>query len=112
MKLTSFKIFLQLLTGVFFFHCTASAATHYVPQKREFRGAWIQCVNGQFQGMSTAKMQQTLTSQLDELARDGVNAIFFRCAPSAMPFTKATLNLGADFSPGFRASAIALLGPA
>ena len=32
-------------------------------QKREFRGAWIQCVNGQFQGMGTQKMQQTLTSE-------------------------------------------------
>ena len=36
-------------------------------QKREFRGAWIQCVNGQFQGMGKEKMQQTLTYQLDEL---------------------------------------------
>ena len=34
-------------------------------QKREMRGAWIQCVNGQFQGMGTQKMQQTLTYQLD-----------------------------------------------
>ena len=24
--------------------------------KREMRGAWIQCVNGQFQGMGTQKM--------------------------------------------------------
>ena len=32
---------------------------------REFRGAWIQCVNGQFMGMSTADMQKTLTYQLD-----------------------------------------------
>ena len=47
-------------------------------QKREFRGAWIQCVNGQFQGMSTATMQQTLQSQLDELQKDGVNAIIFQ----------------------------------
>ena len=46
--------------------------------KREFRGAWIQCVNGQFMGMSTAEMQRTLTSQLDELQRDGVNAIIFQ----------------------------------
>lgn len=29
--------------------------------KREFRGAWIQCVNGQFQGMSAQQMQQMLT---------------------------------------------------
>lgn len=50
-------------------------------QKREFRGAWIQSVNGQFQGMSAAKMQQTLTYQLDELQKDGVNAIIFQVRP-------------------------------
>ena len=49
--------------------------------KREFRGAWIQCVNGQWLGMSTEKMQQTLTYQLDELQRDGVNAIIFQVRP-------------------------------
>lgn len=47
-------------------------------QKREFRGAWIQCVNGQFMGMSTEAMQKTLTYQLDELYKDGVNAIIFQ----------------------------------
>lgn len=46
--------------------------------KREFRGAWIQCVNGQFMGMSTQQMQRILSSQLDELQRDGVNAIIFQ----------------------------------
>ena len=50
-------------------------------QKREFRGAWIQCVNGQFQGMSTRDMQQTLSYQLDELRRDGVNVIIFQVRP-------------------------------
>ena len=39
------------------------------PLKREFRGAWIQAVNGQFIGMSTSQMQQTLTAQLDALQR-------------------------------------------
>ena len=46
-------------------------------QKREMRGAWIQCVNGQFQNLGTQKMQQTLTYQLDELQKDGVNVIIF-----------------------------------
>ena len=50
-------------------------------QKREFRGAWIQCVNGQFQGLGTQKMQQTLTYQLDELQKDGVNVIIFQVRP-------------------------------
>jgi len=49
--------------------------------KREFRGAWIQCVNGQFLGMSTQQMQQTLIYQLDELQKDGVNAIIFQVRP-------------------------------
>ena len=49
--------------------------------KREFRGAWIQCVNGQFLGMGTEKMQQTLLYQLDELQKDGVNAIIFQVRP-------------------------------
>ena len=49
--------------------------------KREFRGAWIQCVNGQFQGLSTSAMQQTLSYQLDELQKDGVNAIIFQVRP-------------------------------
>lgn len=46
--------------------------------KREFRGAWIQCVNGQYLGKSTQQIQSMLTKQLDELQKDGVNAIIFR----------------------------------
>ena len=49
--------------------------------KREFRGAWIQAVNGQWVGVGTQKMQQTLTYQLDELMKDGVNAIIFQIRP-------------------------------
>ncbi len=46
--------------------------------KREFRGAWIQAVNGQWIGLSTQQMQQTLTYQLDALQRMGANAIIFQ----------------------------------
>lgn len=49
--------------------------------KREFRGAWIQCVNGQFLGMSTQTMQADLTYQLNELKKDGVNVIIFQVRP-------------------------------
>ncbi len=47
-------------------------------QKREFRGAWIQCVNGQFIGMGSKQMQDVLSCQLDKLQKDGVNAIIFQ----------------------------------
>lgn len=49
--------------------------------KREFRGAWIQCVNGQFLGMSTEQIQSTLIKQLDALQRLNVNAIIFQVRP-------------------------------
>lgn len=47
-------------------------------KKREFRAAWIQCVNGQFQGVGTNEIKRTLTYQLNELQKDGVNAIIFQ----------------------------------
>jgi uncharacterized lipoprotein YddW (UPF0748 family) len=50
-------------------------------QKREFRGVWIQCVNGQFKGIGTENMQRTLSYQLDELQKDGCNAIIFQVRP-------------------------------
>lgn len=46
--------------------------------KREFRGAWIQAVNGQFQNLGRDRMQAMLISQLDDLQKDGINAIFFQ----------------------------------
>ncbi|HAT61708.1 MAG TPA: hypothetical protein DCS83_04035 [Prevotella sp.] len=49
--------------------------------KREFRGAWIQCVNGQFQGLSTQEIQANLIYQLDQLQRDGINAVIFQVRP-------------------------------
>ena len=51
--------------------------------KREFRGAWIQAVNGQFQGMLPQTMQQTLIRQLDVLQQAGINAIIFQIRPEA-----------------------------
>lgn len=65
-----------LLWMACFMTCLLSAQT-YVP-KREFRGAWIQCVNGQFQGLSTTQMQQMLIGQLDKLEEAGINAIIFQ----------------------------------
>ncbi len=51
--------------------------------KREFRGAWIQCVNGQWLGLSTEQMQQRLTSHLDALQRINVNAVMFQVRAEA-----------------------------
>lgn len=46
--------------------------------KREFRGAWIQMINGQFQGMGRDAMQANLTRQLNVLKQCGVNTVIFQ----------------------------------
>ena len=74
------RIVLALLFTIHYSLFTSPVAAQAQP-KREFRGAWIQCVNGQFMGMSTQKMQQTLSFQLDELKKDGCNAIIFQVRP-------------------------------
>ncbi len=66
---------------ILFFVLLMLATTIQAQQKREFRGAWIQCVNGQFKGMGTERMQKTLTYQLDELKKDGCNVIIFQVRP-------------------------------
>ena len=68
--------------------------------KREFRGAWIQCVNGQFQGMSTQKMQETLIYQLNELQRTGVNAIIFQVRPECDALYESNLEPWSRFLTG------------
>lgn len=59
-----------------------SHAQTYSP-KREFRGAWIQCVNGQFQGLPTTAIQQKLITQLDVMQKAGINAIIFQVRAEA-----------------------------
>ena len=61
----------------------ASCSTKKVVQqsqypKREFRGAWIQAVNGQFSGMGEVQMKKYLTEMLDNLEKVNVNAILFQ----------------------------------
>ena len=64
--------------------CVWALALHaQISPKREFRGAWIQCVNYQFKGMGTARMQSELTYQLNELQKSGINAILFQVRPEA-----------------------------
>ena len=56
----------------------ACAQAAHMP-KREFRGAWIQAVNGQWQGVGRDAMQAELTRELNALQACGINAILFQC---------------------------------
>ena len=61
---------------------TQGYTADYTP-KREFRGAWMQVVNGQYVGMTSAEQQQRLAEQLDALQQAGVNAVMFQVRPEA-----------------------------
>ena len=91
----------KMVLILFAIHCSLFTFA----QKREMRGAWIQCVNGQFQGMSTAKMQQTLTYQLDELQKDGVNLIIFQVRPECDALYESRLEPWSRFLTGVQGKA-------
>ena len=64
------------LTACFFLLTSSVQAQN--PPKREFRGAWIQCVNGQYLGKTPDQLREMLSSQLDRLQQCGINAIVFQ----------------------------------
>lgn len=70
-------IYSYLIILLFAFHATIVTCNAQSP-KREFRGAWIQCVNGQYLGKSPAELRQMLGGQLDVLRTAGINAILFQ----------------------------------
>lgn len=73
--------------------------------KREFRGAWIQCVNGQFMGKSTQEIQSMLSNQLDELQKDGVNAIIFQVRAESDALYESDLEPWSKFLTGVQGKA-------
>lgn len=88
---------------VLFMAAVAGAQTRY--PKREFRGAWIQCVNGQFQGMSTESMQQLLVGQLNSLQGAGINAIIFQVRAEADALYKSSYEPWSRFLTGVQGKA-------
>lgn len=86
--------------------CTLLASLMYASApKREFRGAWIQCVNGQFQGMSTQQMQSVLIQQLNQLQADGVNAIIFQVRPECDALYESSIEPWSRFLTGVQGKA-------
>ena len=73
--------------------------------KREFRGAWIQAVNHQFEGIPTAELKAELTRQLDTLQSCGINAILFQVRVEADALYKSELEPWSAFLTGFQGEA-------
>lgn len=72
--------------------CVGILNAQQTPPKREFRGAWIQAVNGQWQGIGRTAMQAELTRELDALQADGINAILFQCRVEGDALYESTLE--------------------
>ena len=94
-----------ILWVLFVIHCSLFISPVGAQVKREFRGAWIQCVNGQFKGIGTEKMQQTLRYQLDELQKDGCNAIIFQVRPECDALYQSSLEPWSYYLTGEQGSA-------
>ena len=78
-KIMRLRYIVIFLIALLFASCSSKkniTGTQY--PKREFRGAWIQAVNGQFSGMSQEKMKGYLTDMLDNLQKVNVNAVIFQ----------------------------------
>lgn len=90
------RTFLALLSLML---CASAIAQNASP-KREFRGAWIQIINGQFEGMDRDKMQANLTHQLDVLQACHVNAIMFQIRGEADAMYASSLEPWSRFLTG------------
>lgn len=95
------KIFGMLILAMMLMFQTSLMAQN----KREFRGAWIQCVNGQYLGKSTQQIQSMLTKQLDELQKDGVNAIIFQVRAECDALYQSDLEPWSKFLTGVQGKA-------
>ena len=80
--------------------------------KREFRGAWIQAVNGQFLGMGEQEMKGYLVTMLNNLKRANVNAIIFQVRVEGDALYRSSLEPWSRFLTGTHRRAEILLRPA
>ena len=85
----------------------AVAQSYKAPRypKREFRAAWIQSVNGQFRGIPTQQLQQTLIRQLNSLSEAGINAVIFQVRPEADALYASQLEPWSRFLTGVQGEA-------
>lgn len=60
--------------------------------KREFRGAWIQAVNHQFEGIPASQLKSTLSAGLDSLEAAGINTVLFQVRVEADALYKSSME--------------------
>lgn len=96
---------LRNITALLFVWVSVWSTAQILAPKREFRGAWIQTVNGQYQGISTEKLQQLLISQLNSLQEAGMNALIFQVRPEADALYFSSIEPWSRFLTGMQGKA-------
>lgn len=94
------RFFVRLLLLTISLNISAQSAP-----KREFRGAWIQAVNHQFEGIPAATLKETLTAQLDSLAACGINTILFQVRVEGDALYKSDLEPWSGYLTGKQGTA-------
>ena len=100
MKIRHLAIILMALISL-----NVSVMSQNANPKREFRGAWIQAINGQFKGKPTGEVQRMLTQQLNALQEAGINAITFQVRPEADALYASTLEPWSRYLTGIQGQA-------
>lgn len=74
--------------------------------KREFRGAWISTAwQSRYQAMNSEQMKAYFIETIDQLHKDGINAIIFQVRPYADAFYKSDLEPWSAFLTGTQGKA-------
>ncbi|MCQ2266857.1 MAG: family 10 glycosylhydrolase [Bacteroidaceae bacterium] len=102
MNKTSRLLFLLLLCLTV---CTVAAQSGSHNPKREFRGAWVQIINGQFQGLGTEATQRRLTDQLNAMQQCGINVVMFQVRGEADAMYASQLEPWSRFLTGKQGTA-------
>ncbi len=77
-----------------------SAQTNLHP-KREFRGVWMHTVsNNYYKNLTPEQWRDTISKQLDEYQKNGINAIVFQVRPEGDAFYKSDLEPWSRFLTG------------
>lgn len=76
-----------------------------VAPKREFRGAWLHAISGEYMNKSVEETKQLLVNQLNSLQRAGINAILFQVRPEADALYASKLEPWSRFLTGVQGKA-------
>ncbi len=94
------RIKLLLFVFVFLGILPVSISAQSKNLKREFRGAWIHIINGQFQGKTSNEIKINLLKQLDALEEANINAVIFQVRAEGDAFYNSKIEPWSRFLTG------------